>query len=92
MLSVESSRTAEAIKLTENIFRSVHVAGIIELKVIFDAMDISIWDVVDDAATNTVRLYAVYPRSRLGGQLSRLIVLSNLWRTQYDVPTRFTSG
>ena len=51
LVPVASSRTAEAIKLTENIFRSVNVALVNELKVIFDAMDIDVWDVIDGAST-----------------------------------------
>ena len=42
---------AEANRLTENIFRSVAIALVIELKVVFHKMDINIWDVVNAAAT-----------------------------------------
>ena len=51
VVPVSSSRSAEAIKLTENIFRWVNIALVNELKVIFDSMDIDVWDVIDGAAT-----------------------------------------
>jgi UDP-N-acetyl-D-glucosamine dehydrogenase len=47
---VSSTRTAEAVKITENIFRAVNIAMVNELKVIYDAMDIDVWEVIDGAA------------------------------------------
>jgi UDP-N-acetyl-D-glucosamine dehydrogenase len=43
--------TAEAVKITENILRAVNVALVNELKLVFDAMDIDIWEVIDAPAT-----------------------------------------
>ena len=51
VITVSSSRTAEATKLTENIFRSVNIALVNELKLIYDVMGIDIWEVVDAAST-----------------------------------------
>lgn len=67
LVPVASSRTAEAIKLTENIFRSVNVALVNELKVIFDAMDIDIWDVIEGASTKPFGYMPFYPGPGLGG-------------------------
>ena len=67
LVPVASSRTAEAIKLTENIFRSVNVALVNELKVIFDAMDIDVWDVIDGASTKPFGYMPFYPGPGLGG-------------------------
>ena len=69
VVPVSSSRTAEAIKLTENIFRSVNIALVNELKVIFDAMDIDVWDVIDGAATKPFGFMPFYPGPGLGGAL-----------------------
>ena len=51
VVSVSSTATAEAVKLTENIFRAVNIALVNELKVIYDAMGIDIWEVIDAAKT-----------------------------------------
>ena len=51
VIPVSNCRTAEAIKLTEIIFRSVNIALVNELKVIYDKMDIDIWEVIDAAKT-----------------------------------------
>ncbi|MCB1054417.1 MAG: nucleotide sugar dehydrogenase, partial [Acidobacteria bacterium] len=48
---VSSARAAEATKLMENIFRAVNIALVNELKVVYDAMDIDVWEVLDAAAT-----------------------------------------
>src|SRR5688572_787724 len=48
---VSSPEAAEAIKLTENIFRAVNIAMVNELKVIFDAMGIDVWEVIEAAKT-----------------------------------------
>jgi UDP-N-acetyl-D-glucosamine dehydrogenase len=67
VIPVSSCRTAEAIKLTENIFRSVNIALVNELKVIFDAMDIDVWDVVQGAATKPFGFMLHYPGPGVGG-------------------------
>ena len=50
-IPVSSLETAEAVKLTENIFRSVNIALVNELKVVFEAMGIDIWEVIEAAKT-----------------------------------------
>ena len=90
IIPVASSRTAEAIKLTENIFRSVNIALVNELKVIFDAMEIDVWDVIDGAATKPFGFMPFYPGPGLGGHCIPIdpFYLSFKAR-EYDVPTRF---
>jgi len=51
LIPVESCRVAEAVKLTENIFRSVNIAMVNELKMVFAAMGIDVWDVIAAAKT-----------------------------------------
>ena len=50
-VAVSSTQTAEAVKLTENIFRAVNIALVNELKVVYEAMGIDIWEVIDAAKT-----------------------------------------
>ena len=90
VVSVASSRTAEAIKLTENIFRSVNIALVNELKVIFDAMDIDVWDVIDGAATKPFGYMPFYPGPGLGGHCIPIDPFYLTYKArEYEVPTRF---
>ena len=90
VVPVASSRTAEAIKLTENIFRSVNIAMVNELKVIFDAMDIDIWDVIDGAATKPFGYMPFYPGPGLGGHCIPIDPFYLAYKArEYNVPTRF---
>jgi len=67
VVPVSSTRTAEAVKITENIFRAVNIALVNELKVIYDAMGIDIWEVIDGAATKPFGFMPFYPGPGLGG-------------------------
>ena len=58
---------AEAVKLTENIFRAVNIALVNELKVVFDAMGIDVWEVIDAAKTKPFGYMPFYPGPGLGG-------------------------
>ena len=90
VVPVDSSRTAEAIKLTENIFRSVNIALVNELKVIFDAMEIDVWDVIDGAATKPFGFMPFYPGPGLGGHCIPIDPFYLTYKArEYDVPTRF---
>lgn len=64
---VSSCRVAEACKLTENIFRSVNIALVNELKVVFHAMGIDVCEVIDAAATKPFGFMPFYPGPGLGG-------------------------
>ena len=67
VVPVSSTRTAEAVKITENIFRAVNIALVNELKVIYDAMGIDVWEVIDAAATKPFGFMPFYPGPGLGG-------------------------
>lgn len=67
VIQVGGTRIAEAIKLTENIFRSVNIALVNELKIIYDAMDIDVWDVIEGASTKPFGYMPFYPGPGLGG-------------------------
>ena len=64
---MSSTKTAEASKLTENIYRSVNIAMVNELKVIFDAMNLDIWEIIEGAATKPFGYTPFYPGPGLGG-------------------------
>ena len=66
-IQVSSSATAEAVKLTENIFRAVNIALVNELKVIYSAMGIDIWEVIEAAKTKPFGYMPFYPGPGLGG-------------------------
>ena len=61
---VSSPETAEAAKLTENIFRAVNIALVNELKVVFDAMGIDVWEVIEAAKTKPFGFMPFYPGPR----------------------------
>jgi len=67
LVPVASCRVAEAVKLTENIFRAVNIAMVNELKVVFDAMDIDVWEVIAAAKTKPFGYMPFYPGPGLGG-------------------------
>jgi UDP-N-acetyl-D-glucosamine dehydrogenase len=66
-IAVTSAEVAEASKLLENIYRAVNIALVNELKVIFDAMDIDVWEVIAAAATKPFGYQPFFPGPGLGG-------------------------
>jgi UDP-N-acetyl-D-glucosamine dehydrogenase len=67
VVPVSNARVAEASKLLENIFRSVNIALVNELKMIFERMDIDVWEVIRAAETKPFGFMAFYPGPGLGG-------------------------
>jgi UDP-N-acetyl-D-glucosamine dehydrogenase len=67
VVPVSSARVAESAKLLENIFRSVNIALVNELKTIFDRMDIDVWEVIEAAKTKPFGFMPFYPGPGLGG-------------------------
>jgi len=87
---VSSSRVAEAVKLTENIFRSVNIALVNELKVIYDAMGIDVWEVIDGAKTKPFGFMPFYPGPGLGGHCIPIDPFYLTWKArEFGVVTRF---
>ncbi len=90
VVPVTSNRTAEAVKLTENIFRCVNIALVNELKVIFTKMDIDIWEVIEAAKTKPFGFMPFYPGPGLGGHCIPIDPFYLTWKArEYDCPTRF---
>jgi UDP-N-acetyl-D-glucosamine dehydrogenase len=67
VVPVSSARVAESAKLLENIFRSVNIALVNELKMIFERMDIDVWEVIEAAKTKPFGFMPFYPGPGLGG-------------------------
>jgi UDP-N-acetyl-D-glucosamine dehydrogenase len=87
---VSSSATAEAVKLTENIFRAVNIALVNELKVIYDKMGIDVWEVIDAAKTKPFGFMPFYPGPGLGGHCIPIDPFYLTWKArEFDVTTRF---
>lgn len=90
VVPVSSTRVAEAVKLTENIFRSVNIALMNELKLVFDAMDIDIWEVVEAAKTKPFGYMPFYPGPGLGGHCIPIDPFYLAWKARESgITTRF---
>jgi UDP-N-acetyl-D-glucosamine dehydrogenase len=90
VVPVSSARVAEAAKLVENIYRSVNIALVNELKVLFDRMGLDIWEVIDAAATKPFGFTPFYPGPGLGGHCIPIDPFYLTWKArQYDLATRF---
>jgi UDP-N-acetyl-D-glucosamine dehydrogenase len=90
VVPMASARAAEATKLTENIFRSVNIALVNELKVIYARMGIDIWDVLDAAATKPFGFMKFSPGPGLGGHCIPLDPFYLTWKVrEYGLATRF---
>jgi UDP-N-acetyl-D-glucosamine dehydrogenase len=90
LVPVSSCRVAEAAKLLENIFRSVNIALVNELKLVYSAMDIDIWEVIKAAKTKPFGFMAFYPGPGLGGHCIPIDPFYLTWRArEYGRHTRF---
>jgi UDP-N-acetyl-D-glucosamine dehydrogenase len=90
VIPVPNASVAEAAKLLENIYRSVNIALVNELKVLFDRMGINIWEVIDAAATKPFGFKAFYPGPGLGGHCIPIDPFYLTWRArQFELTTRF---
>jgi UDP-N-acetyl-D-glucosamine dehydrogenase len=67
VVPVSSARVAESAKLLENVFRSVNIALVNELKIIFDRMEIDVWEVIEAAKSKPFGYMPFYPGPGLGG-------------------------
>ncbi len=90
VVPVSSCKTAEATKLLENIFRSVNIALVNELKVVYAAMGIDIWEVIEAAKTKPFGFMPFYPGPGLGGHCIPIDPFYLTWKArQYGKHTRF---
>jgi UDP-N-acetyl-D-glucosamine dehydrogenase len=90
VVPVSSARVAESAKLLENVYRSVNIALVNELKVAFDKMGIDIWEVIEAAKTKPFGFTPFYPGPGLGGHCIPLDPFYLSWKAaEYGVWTRF---
>jgi UDP-N-acetyl-D-glucosamine dehydrogenase len=90
VVSVSSTATAEAVKLTENIFRAVNIALSNELKLVYDRMGIDVWEVVDAAKTKPFGYMPFYPGPGLGGHCIPIDPFYLTWKArEHGLSTRF---
>ncbi len=90
VVPVSSNATAEAVKLTENIFRAVNIALVNELKVVYAKMGIDVWEVIDAAKTKPFGFMPFYPGPGLGGHCIPIDPFYLTWKArEYECATRF---
>jgi UDP-N-acetyl-D-glucosamine dehydrogenase len=90
VVPVSSCRAAEATKLLENIFRSVNIALVNELKLVYEAMGIDVWEVIEAAKTKPFGYMPFYPGPGLGGHCIPIDPFYLTWKArEYGQATRF---
>jgi len=90
IVPVSTNNTAEAVKITENIFRAVNIALVNELKIVYDAMGLDIWEVIDAAKTKPFGFMPFYPGPGLGGHCIPIDPFYLTWKSrEFGLPTRF---
>ena len=89
-IAVSSTKAAEAVKLTENIFRAVNIALVNELKIVYDAMGIDIWEIIEAAKTKPFGFMPFYPGPGLGGHCIPIDPFYLTWKArEFEISTRF---
>jgi UDP-N-acetyl-D-glucosamine dehydrogenase len=87
---VSDAQTAEAVKITENIFRAVNIALVNELKLAYSKMGIDIWEVIEAAKTKPFGYMPFYPGPGLGGHCIPIDPFYLSWRARaFEVETKF---
>ena len=90
VIPVSSAEIAEAAKLLENIFRSVNIAMVNELKVVLGAMGIDIWEVIAASSTKPFGFMPFYPGPGLGGHCIPIDPFYLTWKArEFGLSTRF---
>jgi UDP-N-acetyl-D-glucosamine dehydrogenase len=90
VVAVSSAAAAEATKLTENIFRSVNIALVNELKMVYSAMGVDVWEVIAAASTKPFGFMPFYPGPGLGGHCIPVDPFYLTWKArEYGMETRF---
>lgn len=87
---VSHPRVAEATKIFENIYRAVNISLVNELKILFNKMNIDIWEVIEAAKTKPFGFQAFYPGPGIGGHCIPIDPFYLTWKArEYDFHTRF---
>ena len=90
LIPVDSCEVAEACKILENMYRSVNIAMVNELKMLFDRMGLDVWEVIRAASTKPFGYQPFYPGPGLGGHCIPIDPFYLTWKArQFGMPTRF---
>ncbi len=90
VIPVNSCEVAEACKILENTYRSVNIAMVNELKVLFQKIGIDVWEVIEAAKTKPFGYQAFYPGPGLGGHCIPIDPFYLSWvARKHEMPTRF---
>lgn len=90
VVPVSTTDTAEAVKLVENIFRTVNIALVNELKTVFTAMSIDVWEVIEAASTKPFGFMPFHPGPGLGGHCIPIDPFYLTWKAkEFGLSTRF---
>jgi UDP-N-acetyl-D-glucosamine dehydrogenase len=90
IVPVSSCRAAEATKLLENTFRAINIALVNELKIVYEAMDIDVWEVIGAAKTKPFGFMPFYPGPGLGGHCIPIDPFYLTWKArEFEQHTRF---
>jgi len=90
VIAVSSTEVAEFTKLLENIFRSVNIALVNELKILADKMGVDIWEVIEAASTKPFGFMPFYPGPGLGGHCIPIDPFYLSWKArEFDFNTHF---
>ena len=90
VVPVSSTKAAESTKLLENIFRSINIALVNELKVVFDKMGIDVWEVIEAASTKPFGYTPFYPGPGLGGHCIPIDPFYLTWKArEFEISTKF---
>jgi len=90
IVPVSSPGVAEATKIVENVYRSINIALVNELKMVFDKMGIDVWEVINAAKTKPFGFNAFYPGPGLGGHCIPIDPFYLTWKArEFEVNTKF---
>lgn len=90
VVPVSSTKVAEFTKLLENIFRAVNIGLVNEMKVVAQAMDVDIWEVIEAAASKPFGFTPFYPGPGLGGHCIPIDPFYLTWKArEFGIHTRF---
>jgi UDP-N-acetyl-D-glucosamine dehydrogenase len=90
VIPVSSPEVAEACKILENTYRAINIALVNELKILYDRMDINVWEVIEAAKSKPFGFQAFYPGPGLGGHCIPIDPFYLTWvARKYGMSTRF---
>jgi len=90
VVAVSSTETAEAVKITENVFRAVNIALVNELKIIYSKMNINVFEVIEAAKSKPFGYMPFYPGPGLGGHCIPIDPFYLTWKArEHGINTRF---